>query len=44
MLSLDDIILMVVTGGCMGFGNAIGTYFANRSFLKHLDKKREGKN
>ena len=38
MPTLDAIIQMVITGAAIGMGSACGTYFANRAFLKHIDK------
>jgi uncharacterized protein YneF (UPF0154 family) len=41
-----DYVEMAVTGLCLGFGLALGNYFAQKSFIKHLDKIKlpEGNN
>lgn len=38
MLDFDTIIVMVTTGLFTGLGSALGNYFAQRAFIKHLEK------
>ena len=38
MLTPEAVILMVIGGGCTGLGSAIGNYFAQRAFIRHLEK------
>ncbi len=38
MIDFDTLIGLIVGGACTGLGSAIGNYFANRGFIKHLEK------
>jgi hypothetical protein len=38
MLNLDSLLGLVIGGACTGLGSALGNYFAQRAFLRHLDK------
>jgi hypothetical protein len=29
---------LVIGGACTGLGSAVGNYFAQRAFIRHLDK------
>jgi hypothetical protein len=40
MISAEILFGMVVGGICTGLGSAIGNYFAQRAFIKHLEKIR----
>lgn len=37
-MNWDTIIGLVIGGGCTGLGSAMGNYFAQRAFIKHLEK------
>ena len=38
MLDFDSLLQIGMVGIFTGFGSAIGNYFAQRSFIRHLDK------
>ena len=38
MINVDSILGMVVGGACTGLGSAVGNYFAQRAFIRHLEK------
>lgn len=40
---LIDMLPYALIGVFNGFGTAIGVYFAQRSFIKQFEKKRNGK-
>ena len=42
LFDIDGLLQMSITGLFVGFGSAIGQYFAQRSFIKHLDKIGSG--
>jgi len=39
MLTLDALLMLVIGGACTGLGSAVGNYFAQRAFIRHLEKK-----
>jgi hypothetical protein len=38
MLNLESLIMLAIAGVFTGLGSAIGNYFAQRAFIKHLEK------
>jgi hypothetical protein len=37
-LNLDTLFGLVVGGACTGLGSALGNYFAQRAFIRNLEK------
>ena len=38
MLDFDGIIALIIGGFCAGLGSSIGSYFAQKGFIKNLEK------
>jgi hypothetical protein len=38
MINPETVLGLILGGGCTGLGSAIGNYFAQRAFIKHLEK------
>ena len=38
MVEAEALLGLVIGGACTGLGSAIGNYFAQRAFIRHLEK------
>lgn len=38
IIQLMPLLQAIIIGGLMGFGNAIGVYFAQKSIIKNIEK------